>query len=269
MFFTVITLLISGSYFTLMSIFVTPEWWYYLIWLVTSIPVFYLSMIVMVLLYSITFNKWLPVNNKFKAFMYHDVANWALIWIFNVHVKTTGRKNIPKKGNLVIYANHKTDLDPLLAVVAITRQVSFTPKSELYHYWPINAWLDAIAAIRIYRDDDRMTLKELVKGINNAKNGLAYMIYAEGCIKDRSTDRITQDLKAGSFKLGQKAEADILPISVHNNHLVGERSPFKNTKVAVTIHPLIKFEDIKDLSTVELGTKIKEIINSDFEEENV
>ena len=67
----------------------------------------------------------------------------------------------------------------------------------------------------------------------------------------------------------QKAEADILPITVHNGHLIGQRSPFKNTKVKVTIHPLIKYEDVKELSTIELGAKIKDIINSDFEVENV
>lgn len=264
MFLTSLSLLITAIYLSLMIFFVSSKWWLILIYILSSPLIFILAAAIYVTIFIYSFNFIIPKISKLRAWIYFDAMFFIYTFIFNIDLEVEGRQHIPLDGNLVIYSNHKSYIDPIMTIYALRpRQLSFTPKSELYKSPFMGLTMIGMQSIPIYRNNTRKTIKGLKKGVDNIDKGLAYVIYPEGGRKNKETDKIIVDLKGGAFKLGQKSKSNILCLSIINNHLIKKRAPFRRTNVKIKIHPLIKYEDIKDLQTLELADKVKSIINQD------
>ena len=83
-----------------------------------------------------------------------------IFWATRLTVKVVGKHNIPKKGPLVVYANHKSLNDPLILLQVFNRNLSFTPKKSLYKIWFLKTWFNAIGCFPIDRENDRETAKK-------------------------------------------------------------------------------------------------------------
>jgi 1-acyl-sn-glycerol-3-phosphate acyltransferase len=74
-------------------------------------------------------------------------------------VERTGRKNIPKKGPVILAANHRSFLDPFVVGCCIRRPVYFVAKKELFEKrwqgWILNR-LGAFPVRRGEADEDSM-----------------------------------------------------------------------------------------------------------------
>src|SRR3954452_15321988 len=72
---------------------------------------------------------------------------------FYFSLERTGRKNIPKKGPVILAANHRSFLDPFLIGCCIRRPVYFMAKRELFDKrW--QAWvLNRLGAFPIRRGE--------------------------------------------------------------------------------------------------------------------
>ena len=142
----------------------------------------------------------------------------------------------------------------------ISRPTSYTPKMSVYKLPIMHKLLTSVGAFPIDRSSDRNTARAMVDAIKVVKQGVAMVIFPEGGIKDRNDIKMVA-MRAGAYRLGMKAEANLLPISIEGSTKIKHNIPFKITKIKVTIHELIMYEDVKDLKTADLADKVFHIIN--------
>lgn len=261
---TLISFLFTVAYIALMTIFVSQIWWLIIIWIITGIIVFYVVTALQVVVAAYTFMPRTKVNSKLKHNFLRSLAWWMMIFLFNTRYEVVGAENVPMVGPLTIYANHKSKIDPVYVYQAIKRPHGYAAKSDLSKIGLFNRIISSMGAFYVYRDDNRATLKELQKGIKLAKEGHAIVIFPEGGTMYRQHQEI-KHVRNGSFKISERAQTDILPITIHNSDKFAKRKiyfiPFK---VTVEIHPIIKYKDVKDLHTNEVADLVITAINSSF-----
>lgn len=259
---TGISLLLTLSYLFLMTYFVSTAWYLIILWVVTALIIFYLLSLLLIVF---TIGIMLPAlkhTSRFKNCLVREMGWWLMVFAFNARIKVLGKENLPKAGKLTIYANHKSKIDPIYLSQAITRPHGYGAKSDLKKVGLIDRLNRGMNSFYVYRDDNRETLKELLKGIERAKDGHTFIIFPEGGTMYRDHQDI-REVRPGAFKLAQKAETDILPVTILNSHKWALRKfyliPFR---VTVIIHPVIKYDDYKDLDTNQISEKVINIINS-------
>lgn len=235
------------------------SYYYLFLWFVAGVILGLLFTVVFVLVQLPALSK-TKLFNKYKIYLYRSVAFFLNRFIFRLKLEITGRENIPKSGRLTVYANHKSYADPSIVMEAITRPTSYTPKSGVYKYPFMHEMLVSLGSFPIDRDSDRNTARAMVEAIKVVKQGMAMVVFPEGGIKDRNDIKMVA-MRAGAYRLGAKAEADMLPVSIDGSIMIKHNIPFKRTKIKVTIHELIKYEDVKGLKTSDLADKVFHIIN--------
>lgn len=242
-------------------------------WLFTSLTSLYflplwliinygLSMIVVILIYLLHYPLVLILrpSHPYKHYLMRSISFLLIHFFLGLHVEVSGLEHIPKKGPLVVYANHKSYTDGFVAMRIFKRPLTLTPKKSVLSLPLLKGWLKAYDVFPINRSNPRETAQDLVKAVETVKHGHAMIIYPEGQIKNRLKEEI-DNMKPGAFKLAYKAEADILLIKYEGNDLVRHRFPFKRTFRKLTILPLISYDTYKDMKTHELALMVMSELN--------
>ena len=259
---SIIFLLGWAAFSSLMSIYVLGDYfiilWIFLGYFVAFIP------IALALIFHIYAWQKLPLMNRFKYYGWQSLARFISVFIVNISIKVTGKENVPKDGRMVVYTNHKSYLDPVIAIQVINRPMAFTPKSSLYNIPIFKDGMKQMNCMPIYRDDTRKTAKALVQTIKNIEAGFSMVVFPEGGRKNRDQDKVVQTLP-GAFQIAVKPKASILPMTIIGNSEIQHRAPFRRTKIKVVIHKPITYEMYKDLTTTEIGQMVMDVINSAFD----
>lgn len=256
---TFIFFAIIAAITALLSVFVTSTWYFVLLWLLCGIVaagvIIFLLIVLMMPMMKVTKKDWI-----FKYWFLKGAARFCNLFALGLNVKVIGKKNIPKTGKLTIYANHKSQLDPFVIMSQINRPLAFTPKISIYKVPILAQYMDYVGCLPIDRNDNRRTAKTMIQAIKQVENGHAMLIFPEGGILDRNTEEMV-DVKGGAYKIGMKAGSDFLPMTIVGASTLGTRKWYQRRTVRLIVHKVIKYEDVKHLSTTELGEMIFEIIN--------
>ncbi|MDO8167915.1 lysophospholipid acyltransferase family protein [Candidatus Phytoplasma melaleucae] len=225
-----------------------------LAWVVVFI-VFFFCMIII---------KYLPLNHFFRQKVFCSIAK-LVIRFFRIKIVVYNSHLIPLKNKLIIYANHKSYFDPFMISCVFPRNITFSPKDEFYHHpfygWFLTFCFNAFRCLKIVRRDNRETVKNINKAIDNIKRKLALVIFPEGGVITENTDQIISSLD-GAYKIAIKSEADILPITLKGSSKMHRKCWFRLKKVELFIHPCIPFIDYQYKNTQQINQHIKNIINS-------
>ena len=146
--------------------------------------------------------------------------------------RVIGAENIPNEGNLIVAANHKSNLDPIFLAAAIqNREVAAVSKKELFDIKPLAYILEKLHVIPINRENpDISTIKNILKAI---KDGYVLGIFPEGTrIKEPGFGKA----KAGLSLFAIKGKAQVVPISIISNYKLFNR-------VTIYIDKPISFEE--------------------------
>lgn len=239
---------------------ISSMWYFILLYIILGyiIGIVVLALFLIILMPLMKFTK---PQFKFKYYLAKSAANFINIFVLRTIVTSEGKENIPKTGKLTVYANHKSKTDPILLMPKFNRGLAFTPKISLYKIPILRNYMDYIGCLPIDRDDNRRTAKTLINAIKNVNNGLAMLIFPEGGIKSQETEKMVE-IKGGAYKIGEKSKSDFLPISINGATQFKDRKWWQILRVHIVIHPVVKYEEVKDLNTRQLGEKMFEIINS-------
>lgn len=229
------------------------------LWIVTGYFVGLILAILFVMAH-LPLMKRLSTIHPYKAYVNTSAATFLNRFILRLSIKIEGLENIPKKGVLTVYANHKSNADPFILLQVIKRPLTFTPKMSVYQMIWMGSWLKTMGAFPIDRQSDRNTARAMIDAIKEVKSGNAMMIFPEGGIKDRNQEDLVA-LRAGAFKVPVKAGADILPIRMIGTTEIKHRAPFRRTKIKVVISKIIPFESFKDKPTSEVADLVLKVIN--------
>ncbi|MBN2604899.1 MAG: 1-acyl-sn-glycerol-3-phosphate acyltransferase [Bacilli bacterium] len=199
-----------------------------------------------------------PFNHQFARSLL-VLANHLL----RVKVVVTGRENIPE-GKFIFFANHQENEDiVILKPIFKNHPINFIAKESLVNMPIIGKWIVLLGNIPISKFADRSAAESIVKAIKEFNHGNPIGIFPEG---KRSFSNEMNEFKPGAFKLAMKPKADILVGTIYNFINLYKGYPFKRQTIYVHIHPLLKYDDYKDLTSHELSDKVREIIQSKLDE---
>ena len=144
-----------------------------------------------------------------------------MLKIFSIFSRTffkfevIGAENIPSEGNLIIAANHKSNLDPIFVASAVNKKRKMTAiaKEELFKNKILAKILNKVEIIPINRQNPGLgTIKRILKYI---KNDYALVMFPEGT---RSKTDDFNNAKAGLSLFATKAKAEIVPCTIYSSY---------------------------------------------------
>jgi 1-acyl-sn-glycerol-3-phosphate acyltransferase len=184
-------------------------------------------------------------------------------FILRLKVIPKGTENIPMKGKVVFFANHKSYTDPFVVLQIVRRNLAFAVKKGVYQLPLIGLWLQAMHCFMVDRDNNRDTVRRLMEAIKTVEKEHAMLIFPEGGTKDRDNEMIEQ-MKHGAFKIALKAKASIVPIRIVGNAKVRHRIPFYHTDREVIFLKPIEYNDYKEMATQDISKLVLKQINEAY-----
>lgn len=147
------------------------------------------------------------------------------------------RHNKNYDGTFIICANHLSNWDPILVLVATQLEISFMAKESLFKIPVLKQILNGLgAAFPVSRKGSDMA--SIKKSIEIIKNGGHFSLFPQG--KRLHVEPNPEQAKKGVGFICSKSGASVLPIGIYTNKY--RIMPFR--KITVRIGDIIPFEDI-------------------------
>ena len=143
--------------------------------------------------------------------MFYSIASFLMrvMMMIITKLEVIGLEKVPRKGPLLIAANHLHFADPPLLGAVIPRKIIFMAKSELFRIPVIGLIVLAYEAFAVRRGmADAQAIRRAIKVL---RSGNALGMFPEG---HRSKDGKLQRARKGMALLAYKTGATILPVGI-------------------------------------------------------
>lgn len=143
------------------------------------------------------------------------IVNWAfrmVIRLSGTKVIVKGEENVPQNTAVLYVGNHRSYFDIILTYVRVPRPTGYVAKLEMLRYPLLNVWMYFLHCLFLDRENIKKGLKTILKGVEKAKSGISICIFPEGT--RNSTDQDFLPFHEGSFKIAEKADVPVLPITM-------------------------------------------------------
>jgi 1-acyl-sn-glycerol-3-phosphate acyltransferase len=128
---------------------------------------------------------------------------------YRIHVE--GREHVPKKGPVILAANHRSFLDSIFLPLVMKRRVTFVAKAE-YFDDPKTAWFfRGVGQIPIRREGGSASERALESAMGVLADGGVFGIYPEGT---RTRDGYLHRGHTGVARLSLRSGAPIVPVGL-------------------------------------------------------
>lgn len=127
-------------------------------------------------------------------------------------IRIEGKQHLPKRGPVIVAANHRSFLDSIFLPLAIgRRRMTFVAKAE-YFDSKKTAWLfRGLGQIPIRREGGSASDRALASATEVLENGGVFGIYPEGT---RTRDGITHRGHTGVARLALRTGAPVVPVGL-------------------------------------------------------
>lgn len=193
--------------------------------------------------------------SKFHAFLFdHTLAFLFQAGRAKIHV--IGAEKLPKEASLFVY-NHRSRFDSLsLSVKVKGRRMIQISKPENENIPLAGEYMHRVCFLTIDRENPRNAIKTVGRAANFiSENGYNVGVAPEGT-RNKTQDELLP-FRDGCLKIALKAECPIVICKMYNMEKICKNFPFKRTYVYVYFLDVLKYEDIKDLKTVEISEIIR------------
>lgn len=203
---------------------------------------------------------------------YRWVANLcadAIVSVLRMRVCTTGMENVPQDGRFLLVCNHLHLLDPVaLLFIFRKNQIAFISKKENSEMFIIGKLMHKVLCQTLDRDNDREALKTIIRCINLIKEDqVSIAVFPEGYT---SKDHKLHPFRNGVFKIAQKANVPIVVCTIQNTQNVFHNLlRLKSTQIPLHLVGVIPAEELKGVTTVEIGERVHKLMADDLGPENV
>lgn len=175
------------------------------------------------------------------------IVNWAfrnVIRISDAKVIALGEENIPTDTAVLYVGNHRSFFDIVLTYVRVPRPTGYVSKKEM-DKWPLlNIWMRYLHCLFLDRENIKEGLKTILTAVEKVKNGISICIFPEGT-RNKTADTFLP-FHEGSFKIAEKGNVPIIPMTIVNSAAIFE-DQFPKIKPAMVVIEYGKPIYVKDL----------------------
>lgn len=195
------------------------------------------------------------------------IVNWAfrcLIRICGTTVIALGEENIPTDTAVLYVPNHRSFFDIVLTYVRVPRLTGYVAKKELDKIPLLNVWMRYLHCLFLDRNNLKEGMKTVLTAIEKVKSGISICIFPEGT-RNKTADTFLP-FREGSFKIAEKGNVPIIPVTILNSAAILE-DHFPKIKKATVVIEYGKPVYIKDLdrdTRKNIGTYISSIISETY-----
>ena len=126
-------------------------------------------------------------------------------------VRVEGKEHLPRRGAVILAANHRSFLDSIFLPLVLDRRMTFVAKAE-YFDDPKTAWFfRAVGQIPIRREGGTASEGALLAATEVLRGGGAFGIYPEGT---RTRDGYTHRGHTGVARLAMRTGAPVVPVGL-------------------------------------------------------
>ncbi|MFZ4895893.1 lysophospholipid acyltransferase family protein [Plantibacter sp. Mn2098] len=130
--------------------------------------------------------------------------------------KIIGRKNVPKRGKVILASNHLSFIDSIAIPISAPRRVQFLAKSDYFTGKGLKGWFSrnfftSIGAVGVERGVGQAAQEALDQGRRILEGGNAFAIYPEGT---RSLDGRLYRGRTGVAWLALTTGATVVPVGL-------------------------------------------------------
>lgn len=159
---------------------------------------------------------------------------FKIIYLFKIENKPI---KLPE-GNLIICANHLSNLDPIIVALVTDRKVNFMAKKELFKFKFFGKILNALGAFPV--DRKASDIESIRKAMSILKSNDVLGIFPEGTRIMNDKDIKLSNFNNGIAMIASRSNSDILPIEIK-----GKYSLFGGIKIIYK--EIIRIEDYKNI----------------------
>lgn len=159
-------------------------------------------------------------NEKWKdraALAQLRMVQWAfrcISAISGVRLTVIGEGLVPTDEPVLYIGNHRSYFDIVLSYARCPRVTGYIAKDSMLKIPLLSTWMRRLNCLFINREDIKESLKTILAGIENVKNGISMCIYPEGT-RAQGTDELDMlPFKEGSLKIAEKTGCKIVPMAM-------------------------------------------------------
>ncbi len=151
------------------------------------------------------------------------IVNWAfrcVLFLSGVSVTVLGEENVPRDVPVLYIGNHRSYFDIVMTYVRVPRSTGYIAKIDMLKVPLLSNWMKNLHCLFLDRKDIKQGMKTILAAVEKVKSGISICIFPEG---SRSTEPdVFLPFHGGSFKIAEKSDCPIIPISINNADQVWE-----------------------------------------------
>lgn len=188
----------------------------------------------------------------------------SALWVAGIRVQVEGRDNVAPGRTYLFVANHASNVDPPVLLVAIGRDIRVLAKEEVFRIPLFGALLRRVGMVPLRRDDRESSIRAIDAAAEALAAGHDFLAFAEGT---RSVDGRLQPLKKGPFVMAIRAGAPVLPVAILGTHEIQPKgSPWiRPGRVRVRFLPPVPTAGLSFADREGLRTRVQETLRRTIE----
>jgi 1-acyl-sn-glycerol-3-phosphate acyltransferase len=128
-----------------------------------------------------------------------------------VRVRVVGRENLPRRGPVILAANHRSFLDSIFIPLIVHRRVTFVAKAEYFDDAKTAWFFRSCGQIPIRREGGSASERALASATEVLRSGKVFGIYPEGT---RTRDGLLHRGHTGAARLALGSNVPIVPVGL-------------------------------------------------------
>ncbi len=206
-------------------------------------------------------------NPELKSRSSLAIVKWAfrmIVRITGTKVIAIGEERIPTDTAVVYVGNHRSYFDVVLTYLRVPRSTGYIAKKEMLRYPLLKNWMRNLHCLFLDRDNVKEGMKTILTAIEKVKSGISITIFPEGT---RNTVPDTfLPFHNGSFKIAEKGDVPIVPMSIVNSAAIFEDHLPRMKKATVIIEYCepIYMKDLSPEDRKNIGNYVSSIIQETY-----
>jgi 1-acyl-sn-glycerol-3-phosphate acyltransferase len=138
-------------------------------------------------------------------------AGRLLAWLTGTGIEVQGLENLPRRGPVVMVANHASYLDSLVLATAIPWHFSYVAKRELLDSFALRLPLKRLDTLFVERFDVQRSATEASQVVEFVRSGRSLVVFPEGTF-DRMPGLLP--FRMGAFVAAAQAGVPVVPVTI-------------------------------------------------------